>query len=189
MEKSKMKNSASERELDKAQEQFEKFDTEVKNMTLDRMNEAPKLEQEPQTKLSSREIDKAKDIYLKPDRTIDDRQKFNEKFREDWNFNKEYVHFIAEHKEIIGETIEFWTHPFGGMGAEFWKVPTNKPVWAPRYVAEQIKRKCYHRLIMQPSVTTTDGMGQYYGSLAVDTTIQRLDAYPVTPRKSVFMSG
>jgi len=62
------------------------------------------------------------------------------------NFQKEYVQFIAENKEIIGETIEIWTRPFGGMPAEFWKVPVNKPVWGPRYLAEQIKR-CYYLVI------------------------------------------
>lgn len=183
-------NSLAESELDKAKEQFDTFDDNVKQMTMDRMSNAPKEEVEPQTKISSRELAKKPDIYLKPKRTIDDRQKFNENFREEWNFQKEYVHFIAEHKELIGETIEMWTHPFGGVGAEYWEVPTNKPVWGPRYLAEQIKRKCYHRLTMQQNnITGSDGMGQYYGTLAVDTTVQRLDATPVSARRSVFMGS
>jgi hypothetical protein len=181
-------NSEVVNELEKAQEQFDKFDQEVKSMTMDRMNASPKEESEPQTKLSSREIDKKPDIYLKPERSLSDRQKFNEDFRKDWNFQKEYVQFIAEHKEIIGEVIEIWTHEFGGTPCEFWKVPTNKPLWGPRYLAERIKNCRYHRLTMQQSVTTgADGMGQYYGALAVDTTVQRLDALPVSTRKSVFM--
>ncbi len=43
-------------ELQKAEEKFEKFDAEVKEMTMDRMNMAPKPDVEPQTKLSSREV-------------------------------------------------------------------------------------------------------------------------------------
>ncbi len=35
----------------------------------------------------------------------------------------------------------------------------------------------------------SDGMGQYYGSMAVDTTIQRLDALPASTRKSIFMGA
>jgi len=182
-------NSASEKELDKAQKQFEVFDAEIKEMTLDRMNMAPKEEVEPQTKLSTSEIDKSKDVYLKPKRTIGSKEKFNEKYREDYNFSKEYVNFIAENKEIIGESANFWTKPFAGIPAEEWDVPTNKPVWAPRYVAERIKACKYHRLVMQDRPISADGMGQYYGSMAVDTTIQRLDSYPVSTRRSIFMGS
>lgn len=189
VDKPKMTNSASQKELDKCEKQFEAFDQNVKDLTQDRMNMAPKLEVEPQTKISQKDLDKKPDIYLKPDKSIGCADKFNEKFREQYNFDKEYVQFIAENKELIGETIEIWTRPYGGMRAEFWKVPTNKPVWGPRYLAEQIKRKCYHRLIMQPSMTNSEGGMQYYGQMAADTTIQRLDATPVSTRKSVFMGA
>ncbi len=151
------------------------------------MNSSPVQEQAPQINLSQREIEKSRDLYIKPKRLIGSREKFNESYREEYNFQKEYVHIIAEHKELQGETLEFWTKPFAGMPAEEWAVPTNKPVWVPRYVAEQIKRKRYHRLKMEESrATGTDGMGQYYGTMAVDTAIQRLDAHPVSNRKSIF---
>ena len=75
------------------------------------------------------------------------------------------------------------------MPAEFWQVPTNKPVWGPRYLAEQIKRKFYHRLMMENKQTEAgDGM-TYYGQMAVDTTVQRMDARPVSTRKSIFMGA
>jgi hypothetical protein len=182
--------SLAQKELDKAEKQFEAFDNQVKEMTLDRMNQAPKNETEQQTKFSQKEIENSKDIYLKPSRTIGSREKFNEKYREDYNFSKEYVRFIAENKEIIGETIELWTKPYPGMPAEEWKVPCGKPIWGPRYLAERIKGCSYHRLTMQQNVTTgVDGMGQYFGALAVDTTVQRLDALPISARKSVFMGA
>lgn len=176
------------KEIDKLQKQVDAFETQIKDLTLDRMNEAPLQEVEPQTKLSSKQIDKSKQIYLKPERTIADRQKFNENFREEYNFAKEYVQFIAEHKELIGEAIEVWTHPYGGIGAEYWKVPTNKPVWGPRYLAEQIRRKAYHRLRMEESrMTGAEGGVTYYGQMVVDTKVQRLTAEPVSTKKSVFM--
>jgi hypothetical protein len=187
--KPKTSNSSAQRELDKAQEQFDAFDENVKSLTMDRMNEAKKEDMEPQTKLSSKDIEKSKEIYLKPERSISSKEKFNEKYREKYEFDKEYVHFIAEHKELLGETIECWTKPYAGMPAEFWKVPANKPVWGPRYLAEQIKKKSYHRLVMNQTVTGADGLGQWYGSLAADTTIQRLDAMPVSTRKSIFMGA
>lgn len=181
-------NSESQKELDRAENQFKEFDDNIKTLTLDRMNEAPKQELEAQTKLSQSEIEKSKDIYLKPHRTISSKEKFNEKFREDYNFAKEYVYFTAENREVIGEEIDLWTKPFPGMPAEEWKIPVNKPVWGPRYLAEQIKKAKYHRLTMQDMPTHQTGGMQFYGAIGVDTIIQRLDAHPVSQRKSVFMS-
>jgi len=183
-------NSAGEQELIKCEEQFKEFDSQVKEMTQDRMNMAPKADYEEQTKIAQRDLDKKKDIYLKPSKTIGCRDKFNEDYREQYNYDKEYVQFIAENHEIIGETIDIWTRPYGGMPAEYWNVPTNKPVWGPRYLAEQIKKCSYHRLVMQQSnIVAADGMGSYYGQMAVDTTVPRLDARPVSTRRSVFMGA
>lgn len=189
LKKPKVSPSA-QKELDQVEKQFEAFDENIKTMTMDRMNEAPKQEAEPQTKIAQKDIEKSGDVYLKPFKTIGCREKFNEKFRDMYNFDKEYVQFIAENLEIIGETIELWTRPYPGVSAEFWKIPVNKVVWGPRYLAEQIKRAAYHRLTMQQNVTTgADGMGQYYGSMTVDTKVQRLDARPVSTRKSIFMGA
>jgi hypothetical protein len=177
-------------ELDKAEKQFDQFHEEIKEMTLDRMNEAPKLEQEQQTRLSQNEIQKNNDLYLKPKRTINSAEKFNEKFRKDYEFAKEHVNFIAENKEIGGEHIEMWTKPFAGMPAEFWEIPVNKPIWGPRYVAEQVKKCTYHRLTMQENrVVSSDGVGSYTGQMVADNIIQRLDAHPVAARRSIFMTG
>lgn len=180
--------SESAKQLDAAEKQFDAFNESIQAMTLDRMNEAPKKETEPQTKIAQRDIDKFPGIYLKPDKSIASREKFNENFRLSYEFDKEYVQFIAEHNEIKGETMEFWTKPYPGLPAQFWKVPVNKPVWAPRYVAERIKGCSYHRLMMDEKRSAgADGAGEYFGSMAVDTTIQRLDARPVSTRKSIFM--
>jgi len=188
--KPKAHSSLAAQELDKAEAQFQAFDDNVKQLTQDRMNEAPRFDVEPQTKLAQKDIEKSKDIYLKPVKSIGSKEKFNEKFRDDYNFAKEYVQFIAENKEIIGEELDLWTKPYPGMPAEEWKVPVNKPVWGPRYLAEQIKRASYHRLTMvQNSNTGADGFGQYYGAMAADSIIQRLDALPVSTRKSVFMGS
>jgi len=179
-----------ERELEKAEKQLEAFNESVKEMTLDRMNAAPKEETEMQTKMSQNQIANSKDIYLNPKRSISSKEPFNEKFREDYEYAKQKVQFIAENREIIGESIEQWTKPFPGMPAEFWEVPVNKPVWGPRYLAERIKECNYHRLKMDQSVMTeSTGMGTMYGAMAVDTVVQRLDAIPVSKKKSIFMSG
>jgi hypothetical protein len=188
--KPKLANSESQKQLDVAEQQLDAFESNVKELTMDRMNTAPKKELEEQTKLSQKDLEKSKDIYLKPKRIIGchPKDKFNEDYRAQYNFDKEYVHFIAENKEIIGETITMWTRPYGGMPAEEWEIPCNKPLWAPRYVAEQLKSRYYHRLVMKQDIVTGAGQeGHYYGAMAADTTIQRLDAIPVSSRKSVFV--
>lgn len=195
--KPKLDNQYAQKELDKAEKNFEEFNDQVQQLTQDRMNTAPKLETDQQTKLSAKEIENNNNTYLKPARTIDrpfdagtkKADTFNERFRKEWEFKKEYVNFVAENKEIIGEKIELWTKPFPGIPAEFWQVPVNKPVWGPRYLAEQIKNCTYHRLSTQDATVSRDGTGSYYGSLVVDNTINRLDAHPVSDRKSVFMGA
>jgi hypothetical protein len=181
--------SLAEKELDKAEKNFEEFDQSIQAMTKDRLDATPKEETAPQLKISNREAQSVTDHYLKPHRVIGCRDKFNEKFRAQYEFAKEYVPFIAEHNEVKGETIDIWTRPFAGMPAEWWKVPTNKPIWGPRYLAEQIKSKFYHRLVMNETVTNQEGHGTFFGQLAADTTVQRLDARPVSQKKSVFMGA
>jgi hypothetical protein len=189
-DKPKPQSSKAAQEIDKAEKQFEAFDNQVKEMTMDRMNMAPKADVEPQTKMSVADIEKSKEIYLKPKRSISSKEKFNEKFRDDYNFAVEYVRFIPENKEIIGETIELWTKPFPGMPAQEWAVPTGKPVWGPRHLAERLINCKYHRLTMQQHVMTDNNqIGQMFGAMAVDTTIQRMDAIPVSTRKSIFMGA
>jgi hypothetical protein len=183
-------STQAEIELEKSIKEVDSFNDSIKQLTLDRMNEAPKEELEPQTKMSTKEIDKSKEIYLKPERTISSADKFNEKYRSEYNFQKEYVHFVAENKEIIGECIEIWTKQFAGVPAELWKVPVNKPIWGPRYLAEQIARKFYHRMRSEEkTIIGADGLGSYTGSMVVDTTIPRLTAAPVSTRKSIFMGA
>jgi len=177
------------KELEQSIKNVDAFNDSVKDLTMDRMNMAPKQEVEQQTQIASRDIDKKKEIYLKPFKSVSSREKFNEDYRAQYNEAKEYVHFIAENKEIIGEELDIWTKPFAGMPAEEWKVPVNTPIWGPRYLAEQIKRKYYHRLRTENNSTGGDGKGSYYGTMVVDSTIQRLDAFPVSSRKSIFMGA
>lgn len=190
VEKPKPTSSLAEKELDKAEAQFKEFDANVRSLTLDRMNMSPNPEKEMQTQVSQNQLARTTDVYLKPHTSIGSREKFNENYRQEYEYAKEYVNFIAENKMIVGEIIEMWTKPFAGMPAQFWKIPVNKPIWAPRYVAEQIKRAKYHILSMRDTVSAgADHMGQYFGSMAVDSTIQRLDAHPIGGSKSIFMGA
>jgi hypothetical protein len=192
--KPSVSSQSAQKQLDEAEKQFETFNEQVKDLTLDRMNAAPKEDVAPQTQMSQKEMSKAKEIYLKPKRTVSSKEKFNEANREDYNFAKEYVYFIAENNEVIGESLELWTKKFPGQPAEFWEVPTNTPVWGPRYLAEQIKNCTYHRLTMEESyrannIIGNDHVGSYTGNIVIDSIKQRLNAYPASQRKSVFMGA
>lgn len=192
--KPRANSSKGQQELDKVEKQFEAFNDKVQELTLDRMNQAPKKELEPQTKMSQNELANTRDIYLKPKRSIGSKEKFNEAYRDQYDFAKEYVNFIAQNNMIVGEAIEMWTKPFAGLPAEEWVVPCNKPVWAPRYVAEQIKRCSYHVLSMsaeanQNNYTGSDSAGEYHGQMVVDNVVNRIDANPVIRQKSVFMGA
>lgn len=181
-------NSFGQRELDKAEKKFDEFNEQCKALTQEKMDAAPVEQKEPQNKLSEREKQALDGIWLKPEKLIScGDQKFNESYRDCYNFDKEYVAFMAEHHEIIGEIIEIWTRPYGGLPAEFWKVPTNKKVYGPRYLAEQIKKCRYTRLTTEDAVTDHSHVGKFYGQLVADKKIQRIDAMPVSERKSVFM--
>lgn len=184
-------NSESQKELDKAIAQVDMFNEQVENLTLDSMNKAPKLEHEPQVPKSQSELAKFNDIYLKPHRTIGCQDRFNENYRKEWESAKEYVRFEAQNHEIIGETIDMWTKPFAGIPAEWWKIPTNKPLYAPRYVAEQLSRCNYHILTMGKAKSSgMDEMGnEFVDTIAVQSTKQRLDAIPVRDTKSIFMGA
>ena len=181
-------NSAAEKELDRVEKQFDEFKGQIDSLTLDRMNAAPKKDTEPQTLISQEDLAKKNDIFLKPHRTIGSKEKFNEKWREDYNYAKEYIEFIAENSEIIGEEIDIWTKAFPGQPAEEWKVPVNKPIWGPRYLEEQLKRCNYHVFSMRQNISTGgDHSGQYYGAMVVDEVKQRLDARPVSRKRNIYM--
>jgi|ERR1700691_84502 len=178
------------KELEKVADQLQKTEESIKEMTLDKVAAAPKEESEPQTKLSMKEMAaKVNAVYLTPKRSIMGKDKFNEAFRKDWEADKQYVQFIAENKEIVGESIELWTKPYGGIAAEWWEVPVNIPVFGPRYLAERIKGAVYHRFFMSDTVREQGSGVIYHGSMSVDKTIQRLDAYPVSEKKSIFMGA
>jgi len=184
-------DSLGNKELDKAEKDFKKYDESIKEMTLERMNAAPLADVEPQTKMSQKDIEKSKEIYLKPKRQISSREKFNEKYRDQYNFSCEMVRFVGENREIRGENIELWTKPYAGMPAQEWVVPVNTPVWGPRHLAERLSKCQYHRFTMQQTTGTGgDNQGnQYYGAMAVDTIINRIDAMPVSNSKSIFMGA
>lgn len=176
-------------ELKKVEKQIKTYQEQLKELRLDKSDLSKLKEEEPQTKMSTRQAQAADALVLKPIRTISRKSNFNEKFIDEYNHAAEPVRFIAENKMIIGEKIELWTGEFGGKALEFWEVPVNKVVIGPRYLADRIA-KCRHSIfVMEKTVNSADGMGQYYGSMAVEQVVNRLDAKPVSSKKTLFMSS
>lgn len=186
------------KEVEKLDKQFNGIEQNLKGLTLDNMNTAPLVKTE--NTMSQKEVGNSTDVYLKPVRSIGPginhktgaHEKFNEKFRQQYDYQKEYVNFVAYNNMITGEDIEMWTKPFPGCNCDFWKIPCNKPVWGPRFLAEQLTRARHHNLTMKDDViTSSDGVGTYHGTIIAKETTNRLDAKPVPKTKqiSMFESG
>lgn len=177
-----------QKELDNVEKQVSQVEESIKSMTMDKMNEAPR--QETELKMSQKQINNSSDEHLKPIKYVGCKENFNEKFRDEYNFKNEYVRVVCQHNELRGDAIEKWSRPYPGLPAEFWRIPTNRPVSIPRYLAEEVKSCSYHRLVMdEKKVTDTAGGGTFYGAMQVDTIVQRLDAFPAAERKSIFMGA
>lgn len=169
--------AGTQKELEKLDHQFDSYKKQLDNLTLDEMNKAPLKEEPPQIERSVAETRKIEAPYIKPVRSISGREKFNEKYRSDWEHDKQYVLIEAENKMIIGEQVEMWTKPYAGIPAEFWNIPVNKPINVPRYVANQIKGAKHHELHMDDTKTiSSDAIAEYQGVMVAKKTIQRLDA-------------
>lgn len=195
-------SGTAEREMAKAEAQIQNFQDQLTELTQDRIIQtAPPATSVAQDRRNFEGQKKSKDIYLRPAKNLGvgvnpktgEREKFNEKFRDNWNFDNENVHFIAENKEAPGWPIEKWTKPYPGIDMLFWIIPVNVPLWGPRYLAEQLKGCVYHVLKTQDNREIGhNGIGVETGgasSMIIDCTVQRLDATPVTDRKSIFMGA
>lgn len=177
-----------ERELQKIDEQ-QAATTKKLSEDLQPSTTSNRLEDSP-VQAPRREADKKGVLRLTPSKIIGSRQKFNERFRKEFELSEEYVEFIARHKESPGSSIEMWTRRYGGTPAKFWIIPTDRPVAAPRCVAEQIRGCKHHVMAMdEHTITSSDGLGTYHGAIKVQKEVNRLEAEPVSNTLSVFMAA
>jgi hypothetical protein len=171
-------NSDSQKELDKAQASFDAFSETVSKFNpLDA--KGTMHEEEPQTKVSNRELNKQDAPYIKPIRSIHSKDRPQEKYKEKHARDWEYVRCIVENKEIIGEAVECWTKKYPGDPAHFWKIPVNKAIYIPRLLANQLANCKYHRLRTEDQITSDEGFIKQYGTVVVDYVKNRIDARPV----------
>jgi len=181
-------NEEAQKSLSQAQEQFNSFSEQVNAVASHDVNSSVPVQQTaPQTEMSKKEIKQYDAPYIKPVRSIQGKDKFNETYRADHTRGWEYVKCIVENKEVIGEEVECWTKAFAGDPAHFWKVPVNKPIYIPRLLAEQLNRCRYHRIRMEDKTpTTVEGNMQFYGAISIDHQIERIACRPA---ELTFASG
>ena len=182
-----------EKEIVKLNAKFEEYEKKIEALTLENTRLAKDKDEDNITRLSQREIAKSPDIYVKPKKTLMAvGEKFNEKYREEYNYKKQYVRVIAEHRECPGDTIEIWTKRFAGTPAEFWEIPTGKPVFIPRYVAEELADRKYNKIKMDgDSRDDRNRSGSYgeieqYGMPTVEEKIKRITAYSASTNATIF---
>lgn len=179
-------NSEGQKELDRVEDQFKNFNESVHEAKEESRKLVAK-ETEPHVKMSQEEMNRSDVIYLKPKRTFPSREKFNEKFRDEFNRQSEYVEFIAENREVKGESIDFCIKKFPGQSVEEWVVPVDKPVAAPRYVKERIQ-DCGYTVFTTANrdVTGREGGIEYYGQMVAEERRERLAARDYVRKPRIF---
>lgn len=191
MEKPKVQSPELKKEIDKLDTSLNAMHTEAKQDNDVSFIQTHNYDLEEQTKKSSRELSKENIIHLTPSKWLADGQKFNEAFRKDWEFAKMRVNFIAEHREMKGERVELWTHEFGGVGAEFWRVPVNCVVNGPRYLAEQMHKNGYKSKVMDEHALkdrlTSENYNEDHVPFGKDVFKKRINAQPYVARTTISM--
>jgi hypothetical protein len=180
---------AKNKQLESIERQINQQEDQIKSLTLDETNKSPVLEQESSMQLSQKELAKKPDVYIKPTRTLAPgrKEKFLDAWKSEYESRKQYVEYTVENNEVIGEDVTLWSKPYPGLPMEEWVLPTNKPIWIPKYVAEQVQNCRYHKFIMDKTPVNTTGEATYYGAMQVKNTVNRLDAKVVDKRPRVFM--
>lgn len=181
-------NAEGQKELDKAEGQVKNF-TESLVTARQEAPMAPTREMEPQTKMSQQEMNNSSVMYLKPKRSFPSKEKFNEKYRDDYNRQREYVEFIVENNEVKGESIDFCIKKFPGMPVEEWVLPVNKPISAPRYVKERIEECGYTIFTTTDQRVGSEGGVVYYGQMVAEERKQRLTARDFTKKPRIFIGN
>ena len=177
MKKPNVTNGPVQKEIDRLDAEFKAKSEQMSNLTQEEINKAPLKEVEPQTKLSQAQIKELDAPKIVPSRT----KKANGKKKPEQDSLRkrawEYIKVICENNEIFQEPLKFWYKPMiGGEDCHYWEIPVGRPVYIPRHVAEHIRSRKYHRLVMQEEMTVEHTQfGEMRGKMVATETRQRLD--------------
>jgi len=175
--------SEKNKEIEKVDLQIDALTQQMSALDQDTINKAPIRETEPQTLMTKAQEKYTDAPVIKPTKSMSAVGKPIPKQAKARKEGWEYVKVIAEHNELIGENIELWINPFAGDPCSYWEIPTNKPIYIPRFLAEHLATRNYHRLKMQDRPATqltaemhSDGMAsQPSGQFVAKETIRRID--------------
>lgn len=180
MKKPKLASGFAQKEVDRVEAEFKAATDANASLTQDVMSKAPEKESDVEPFMPKRQILQAPVPRIVPtySRSPNGKKKPEQDAlrRRAW----EYVQVICTNSEIASENLEFWHKPMiAGEECNFWQIPVNRPVFLPRHVAEHIKTRKYHRLVMQEEITVEHtGFGEMKGKLVASHTVQRLDCTP-----------
>lgn len=176
MNKLKVSTGVAQKEIDRLDAEFNAKQQQMSSLSQDEMNKAPIAETEHQTKLSKQEVKQYDAPEIKPSQTIPG---IGKRKPEQDNLRRrawELVKVVAENCEVIGEKIELWHKaPFSGEPCTFWQIPVNKPIYIPRFLADHLMTRNYHRLVMQETPVENNQYGQVIGQMIASETRRRLD--------------
>lgn len=182
-------NEDGQKELAKIEKSFDSLGESIRDINPLECK-APEPEFDPLTKLSKKQMEMATAPYIKPLRSqarpVNEKQgmkvHFNEKHRPLYEKDWEWLKVTVDNYEMIGSDVEMWTAEWGCDPAYFWVIPTNKPVYLPRFVARRLKKCRYHEMHMEgdpqqgAKPSGGDQFSKSYGVMEVRKTKQRLDA-------------
>lgn len=174
------------KEIDKVEKQFDETEKHLSTLSVDEMNKAPLVKDEPQTKMSKKEVKEYDAPVIRPSKSFT--MPIPKAGMPSWApeaiaRDEELVKVIAENNEVIGEHIELWAGNYPGQVCGFYQVPVNIPIWIARKVAKRISQCKYHRMKMidrsqsrlHAEMSSQGTSSNPSGELTVTETKQRLD--------------
>lgn len=177
MKKPNVTTGLVQKEVDRLDAEFQAKSHQMSNLTQEEISKAPVKEVEPKTNLSRAQIQEIDAPKIVP--TMSKRANGKKKPEQDALRRRawEYVKVICENNEILQEPLQFWHKPMiAGEDCNYWQIPVGRPVYIPRHLAEHIRSRKYHRLIMQEEMTVErNQFGEMKGKMVATETRQRLD--------------
>ena len=124
-----------------------KISEDMNLLTIDKIEDTPDKEPEIQTKLTHREMaDELGVRYIEPKRKLGILGELPSNLEKQRARDWEYVKGIYENIDCIGEAVEFWYVLYPGDPDCLWSIPSNVPVFVPRFIAKHLEDvQKYHR--------------------------------------------
>lgn len=124
----------------KAVRSMEELETAVRGLREAGSVQEENVSVELDAKVSSKDKREAGILYLEPVTRIPTGGKKHPEIEKQREYLYEWVKGIYENKIIGGEGIDFWLGVIPGDDYCRWKVPANRPVALPRFVAQHLSK-------------------------------------------------